>query len=248
MPWAKVSIDIEVVRMVQPVAGSSPLGVGIGPVWVPEKMTSVAAESSARTWAPTPAGRRGRRPRMAQEVLELHVKQRRALTVVIGRGVEADIDAAAGSGNGGSMPFERRPVKDVELRDVRVATVPLDALRHLFQGRVSAPGEMHLGALAGVRVGDRRADCSGGAVDDRGLVVEQHRCRPFVVCRKGFHWSRRWGSAGGAASGRGVIGRSLCWSASMMRRIWWTYSMHPSHPSRCCWTMPSRSAGSAPSR
>jgi hypothetical protein len=52
MPSAKVSIDIEVVRIVLPVAGSSPLEVGIGPVWVPEKMTSVAAESSARTWAP----------------------------------------------------------------------------------------------------------------------------------------------------------------------------------------------------
>jgi len=83
----------------------------------------------------------------AQEVLELHVKQRRALTVVIGRRVEADIDAAAGSGNSGGMPFERGPVKDVELRDVWVATVPLDALRHLFQGRGRASDEMHLGGV-----------------------------------------------------------------------------------------------------
>src|SRR5215471_16391513 len=54
-----------------------------------------------------------------QELLRLHREQRRALDVVVGDGVETDVDAAAGGGIG--VPRDRRPVEDVDPRDVRGA-------------------------------------------------------------------------------------------------------------------------------
>src|SRR5215469_14523517 len=50
------------------------------------------------------------------ELLRLHREQWRALDVVVGDGVETDVDAAAGSGIG--VPRDRRSVEDVDLRDM----------------------------------------------------------------------------------------------------------------------------------
>lgn len=62
-----------------------------------------------------------------QELLERHHEERRALNVVVGGGVEADVDAAAG-GDAVGVPRDRRPVEDVDLGDVRGAAVLPDAL------------------------------------------------------------------------------------------------------------------------
>ena len=107
----------------------------------------------------------------AQEVVGLHLGDRYALEVVVGRGVEAGVDAAGCRGDGACVLLDRRPVEDVEARDVCRAAVGPDALGHLLKGSLGAAGEVHVGALAGVGARDRGADRPGCAVNDRRLLV-----------------------------------------------------------------------------
>lgn len=79
----------------------------------------------------------------AQEVLEGHVEERGALDIVVGCGVEADVDAA-GVGDCGGMPFDRGQVEDVEARDVCSAAVAVDALGDRLERRGGSAREMHL--------------------------------------------------------------------------------------------------------
>jgi hypothetical protein len=90
----------------------------------------------------------------AQEILELHVDEWCALDVVIGGGVEAGVDAAAGGGDSGGVLLDRRLVENVEACDVSRAAVLLDALGDVVEGCFGAAGEVHFGALAGVRACD----------------------------------------------------------------------------------------------
>jgi hypothetical protein len=92
----------------------------------------------------------------AQEILELHVDEWCALDVVLGGGVEAGVDAAAGGGDSGGVLLDRRLVENVEACDVSRAAVLLDALGDVVEGCFGAAGEVHFGALAGVRA------CDGG--------------------------------------------------------------------------------------
>jgi len=108
-----------------------------------------------------------------QELPGLHREQRRALDVVVGGGVEADVDAAAG-GDGVGVPRDRRTVEDVDLRDVCGAAVVPDALGDFLKSRPGTAGEMHVGALAGVGARDRGSDRAAAAVDDCGLGIKQH--------------------------------------------------------------------------
>ncbi len=74
-----------------------------------------------------------------QELLERHRQERRALDVVVGGGVEADVDAAAG-GDAVGVLGDRRPVEDVDLGDVRDAAVVPDAQGDLLERRPGATG------------------------------------------------------------------------------------------------------------
>jgi hypothetical protein len=76
------------------------------------------------------------------------------------------------------MPFDRGPVEDVQLRDICQPAVAVDALGDRLERREGATDEMHGRALAGVGAGDRGADRSGGTVDDRCLILEQHGIPP----------------------------------------------------------------------
>jgi hypothetical protein len=87
----------------------------------------------------------------AHEVLELHIEQRCALDVLVGGGVEADIDAAAGRGDSARVPPDRRSVEDVDACDMGRAALGSDALGDRVEGQFVAAGEMHVGALARVR-------------------------------------------------------------------------------------------------
>jgi hypothetical protein len=99
------------------------------------------------------------------------------LYVFIGRHIEADVDAAARVNDGARVPFDRRMVQHVELGDVRRTSLVSDLAGDQLQGRLRASGQMHLGALAGVRAGDGGSDRAGASVDDGGLVLEQHSGR-----------------------------------------------------------------------
>src|SRR5262249_55153537 len=154
--------------------------------------------------------------------------------------------------------FDRGRVERVELGDVRRASIASDALGDPFEARSGAAGEGHLGALADVRSGDRGADRSRAAVDDRGLLLEPHAWPPqssvpsavSAVGRGSALWgAARIGADGGLGSGyRGTSRRPAARRARSVAPIWRTYSLQPSQPAWCCWNSPRRSRGSIPSR
>jgi hypothetical protein len=86
----------------------------------------------------------------AHEVLELHVEERCALDIVVGGGIEADVDAAAGRGHSTGVPLDRNPVLDINPRDVSRSATGSDALSNGIEARFGAADEMHFGALLGV--------------------------------------------------------------------------------------------------
>jgi len=118
----------------------------------------------------------------SQELPELHRQERRALDVVVGGGVEADVDAAVGGDDVGVLR-DRRPVEDVDLRDVRGAAVVPDAPGDFLESHPGAADEVHVGALAGVGARDRGPDRAAGAVDDRGFGVKQHETVSYRLSR-----------------------------------------------------------------
>src|SRR5215469_3304847 len=140
-----------------------------------------------------------------QELLRLHREQRRALDVIIGDGVETDVDAAA-IGGGIDMTRDRFPVEDVDLRDVRDAAVVPDALGDFLKSRPGAADEEHVGALAGVGARDRGPDRAAAAVDDCGLGIKQHETLLYPWLSRTR--VRGWGGRGGAGWRRGWRRRS----------------------------------------
>lgn len=76
----------------------------------------------------------GHRP---QEIVEVHVGNRCALDIVVGGGVEADVDSSGAVGDGGGVPLDGRPVEHVEPGDVR-AVPPSRRMRWATCSRVAA--------------------------------------------------------------------------------------------------------------
>jgi hypothetical protein len=109
------------------------------------------------------------------------------LDVVVGGGVEADVDAAAGCGNRTRVLLDRRAVEDVDPGDVSRAADGLDALGDGGERRFGAAGEVDVGALAGVRAGDRGSDGSAGSVANGQLAARPARLssRSPAMCRTG---------------------------------------------------------------
>ena len=103
-----------------------PCDVGATEAWDGFAAAGHGEDDAGAAWRHVPCGCRGDHElggdglgHRTHEVVELHVEHRRALDVVVGRGVEADVDAAGGVCHGGRVPLHRGLVENVERDDVR---------------------------------------------------------------------------------------------------------------------------------
>jgi hypothetical protein len=96
------------------------------------------------------------------------------LEVVVVDGVEGDVDPAGVPGDGVGVLLDRGAIGRVELGDLDPSLGFGDAGCDLLERPAGASDQVDRRAFGGKRAGDRRADRSGTAVDDRDLVLEQH--------------------------------------------------------------------------
>ncbi|GAA2816804.1 hypothetical protein GCM10020220_001220 [Nonomuraea rubra] len=96
------------------------------------------------------------------------------MQVVVGRGVEGDVDARAALGDGVGVLLDRGPVGRIERGGLGASPGLGDGVGQVLQRFAGASGQVDGGAFAGEDAGDRGADRSGAAVDDGGLVLQQH--------------------------------------------------------------------------
>jgi hypothetical protein len=93
------------------------------------------------------------------------------LDVVVGRGVEADVDSPVCI-DSVRVLFHSGRVEHVELRDLGRTPVATNETRDLIERPMGTSNEVHGSALASVGSGDRRANRSCRPVDDCRLFVE----------------------------------------------------------------------------
>ena len=130
--------------------------------------------ASKVTPVPPTSGMDSRRHR-AEEVLERHLQQRRAVDVAVADGVEGHVDAAGPGGHAVGVLVHGPRVEGVDPGRLHRHAGAGQLLGHLVEGGQGAAGQEDAGALAGEGVGHGATDRPRPSIDHGGLALQQHR-------------------------------------------------------------------------